>query len=157
MSRPPAAALVVVLLLLIGPPGLGAQQPARHVDEPTVYEIAGKLRCVVCQNLSVADSPSEMAQQMRAIIRERLAAGETPEQVVRYFVERYGDWILLEPRRQGFTLLVWVLPPLGLLAGLGVLAVVLHRWSRRGAARRAEAPAVDGAMRERIRDELERG
>jgi cytochrome c-type biogenesis protein CcmH len=122
-----------------------------------VYEIAAQLRCVVCQNLSVADSPSEMAQQMRAVVRERLAAGDTPDQVVQYFVERYGEWILLAPRRRGFTLLVWILPPLALLAGLGVLAVLLRTWTRRGATRRAEGVTVDAAMRERIRHELERG
>lgn len=157
MSSARASTLVLAAILLLGPSGVRAQQPATHVGEERVYEIATQLRCVVCQNLSVADSPSEMAQQMRAIVRERLAAGETPEQVIQYFVERYGDWILLAPKRQGFTLLVWVLPPIGLLAGLGVLAVVLRRWTRRGATRRAEGVAVDAAMRERIRHELERG
>jgi len=155
MPSPRVFALLVTALFLMSPLAVRAQQPATHVGEEAVYEIAAQLRCVVCQNLSVADSPSEMAQQMRAMIRERLATGDTPEQVVQYFVERYGDWILLAPKRQGFTLLVWVLPPLGLLAGLGVLAVLLRTWTRRGAARRAEAPPVDTATRERIRREME--
>ena len=100
MLAGPARPIVAMLLPLVV---LGlvvlveAQQPARHLDEPEVYEIASQLRCVVCQNLSVADSPSEMASQMRAIIRERLAAGESPAEVQRYFVDRYGEWILLSP------------------------------------------------------------
>ena len=65
-------------------------QPAKPVSEEIVHEVAAQLRCVVCQNLSVADSPSEMASQMRAIIRERLAAGESPADIQRYFVDRYG-------------------------------------------------------------------
>ena len=96
-----------------------AQVPARHVEEQAVYEIASQLRCVVCQNLSVADSPSEMAGQMRAVVRERLAAGDTPDQVRQYFVDRYGEWILLAPRREGFTLLVWVFPIVAVAVGLG--------------------------------------
>ncbi|HSE93251.1 MAG TPA: cytochrome c-type biogenesis protein CcmH [Methylomirabilota bacterium] len=148
---------VLAALSLIGTvtPGL-AQQPARHVDEQEAHEIAARLRCVVCQNLSVADSPSEMASQMRGVIRERLATGQRPEQVVQYFVDKYGEWILLEPRRSGFTLLVWVVPPVAAVVGLAVVAVLLGRWTRRGrAARRAEAP-VDPAMAERIRREMER-
>ncbi len=133
-----------------------AQQPARHVDEKVVYEIAARLRCVVCQNLSVADSPSEMANQMRGVIRERLAQGDEPEKVVQYFVDKYGEWILLEPRRGGFTLLVWVLPPLAAITGIGVVAVLLTRWTRRAAAVRRAVTPVDPAMAERIRREMER-
>ena len=100
------------MAMLIAAVSVSAQQPARPVaaDEALVYEVASDLRCVVCQNLSVADSPSEMAGQMRAIVRERLAAGESPAQVRAYFVARYGDWILLAPPRRGFTLIVWVVP-----------------------------------------------
>src|SRR5262245_41175636 len=88
-----ALALAIALVATAAP----AQQPALHVNEREVYEVSAQLRCVVCQNLSVADSPSEMAGQMRAIVRERLASGETPAQVTQYFVDKYGEWILLSP------------------------------------------------------------
>lgn len=132
----------------------GAQPPARPVSDAMAYEIASELRCVVCQNLSVADSPSEMAAQMRAIVRERLAAGDTPEQVREYFVARYGEWILLAPRRRGFNLLVWGFPIAAVLVGLVVVGALLRRWTRRPA---TAPPPVDTVMSERIRRELERG
>ena len=127
---------------------------AAPVSEDAVREVAGQLLCVVCQSLSVADSPSETAHQMREIIRERLAAGETPEQIKAYFVEKYGLWILLAPPRQGWSLLVWVVPFAALLAGLVLVAVVVARWTGRARTAPAESPPVDDATRERIRREL---
>jgi cytochrome c-type biogenesis protein CcmH len=127
----------------------GAKTP---VSEDAVHDVAAQLRCVVCQSLSVADSPSETAHQMKDIIRERLAAGESPEQVRAYFVEKYGNWILLSPPRQGFNLLVWVVPFAGLGLGLVLVLLVVRRWSRRPAP--AQAPPVDPAMRARIRREM---
>jgi cytochrome c-type biogenesis protein CcmH len=152
----PALVLALVVALLVGPNGLGhAQQPARPVSEADVHDIAAQLRCVVCQSLSVADSPSEMATQMRAVVRERLAAGERPEQVIQYFVDKYGEWILLSPRRRGFTLMVWVIPAVALAFGIVVASVLVARWTRRS--RTAPAPRmVDAAMSERIRREMER-
>jgi cytochrome c-type biogenesis protein CcmH len=129
----------------------GAKTP---VSEDTVHDVAAQLRCVVCQSLSVADSPSETAHEMKDIIRERLAAGESPEQVRAYFVEKYGDWILLSPPRQGFSLLVWVVPFAGLGLGLVLVLLVVRRWSRRPAP--VQTPPMDPAMRARIRREMER-
>ena len=129
-----------------------AQPPARPLSDETAYQIASELRCVVCQNLSVADSPSEMAAQMRAIVRERLAAGDSPEQVRDYFVARYGEWILLAPRQRGFNLLVWGFPIAAVTLGLVAVAVRLRRWTRRPT---VPAGRVDPAMSERIRRELE--
>jgi cytochrome c-type biogenesis protein CcmH len=130
-----------------------APRPAPAVSEEQVHAVAAELRCVVCQNLSVADSPSEMAAQMRGIIRDRLAAGESPAQVREYFVQRYGEWILLAPRQRGFNLLVWGFPIAAVAVGLILVAILLRRWTRRP----ATAPAsVDPAMRARIQAELER-
>jgi cytochrome c-type biogenesis protein CcmH len=140
-----SAAAAIMLVAALG-------WAAAPVDEQTVHDVASQLRCVVCQSLSVADSPSETANQMRAIIRERLAAGDNPEQVRAYFVEKYGDWILLSPPKSGFTLLVWVVPFVGLGIGLVLVAVVVRRWSRTPQA--AAPPQLDPAVRERIRREL---
>ena len=146
-----ASFLLALCMLGVAVAPSGAAAP---VDEDTVQKIAAKLRCVVCQSLSVADSPSETAHQMRGVIREHLAAGETPEQVTAYFVDKYGVWILLEPPRQGFSLLVWVVPYVGLLGGLVLVGLVLRRWSRRPRAASVEMRPVDDATRQRIRREL---
>jgi cytochrome c-type biogenesis protein CcmH len=98
MSR----ALALTLLLIAA----AATLAAAPVSEQTVHDIGAQLRCVVCQSLSVADSPSETANQMRGIIRERLAAGDSPEQVKAYFVRSTASGSC-SPPRQGFNLLVW--------------------------------------------------
>lgn len=143
-----------VIFMLVTVPAL-AQQPATPISEQAVHDIAIQLRCVVCQNLSVADSPSEMAAQMRTAIREHLAAGERPDQVVQYFVDKYGEWILLAPRRQGFNLLVWAMPGIALAVGLLVVGILVTRWTRRRPLSATAAPPT-AAMRERIRREMER-
>lgn len=152
-DRPVVMALLGVLVaaLLSAPPAPAA------VSEEAVNQVARRLRCVVCQNLSVADSPSEMARQMRDLIRERLERGESPDQVVTYFVERYGEWVLLAPRPRGFNLLVWLAPGAALLLGLGVVARLLTRW-RRVPDPETAAPSepLSPADRERVRAELGR-
>ncbi|MBI1847407.1 MAG: cytochrome c-type biogenesis protein CcmH [Candidatus Rokubacteria bacterium] len=155
-SRDLVAVVLLVAALAFFVWSARAQTPAASVDEQDLHEIAARLRCVVCQNLSVADSPSEMATQMRGVIRERLAAGDRPEQVVQYFVDKYGEWILLSPRRQGFTLLVWVVPAVAALGGVVLAGWLIVRWSRRREPRPSPpGPAVDPAMSERIRREME--
>jgi cytochrome c-type biogenesis protein CcmH len=148
VSRGLAVALLLIAALVVSSP-----LAAAPVSEDAVHDVAAQLRCVVCQSLSVADSPSETAHQMKDIIRERLAAGESSEQVKAYFVDKYGLWILLSPPRQGFNLLVWVVPFAALAAGLLLVLVLARRWRRRA----ASAPAVarpDAAMRERILREM---
>jgi len=155
MRRGPVAWLTaggVTLLLLAFPPGAPGAVP-----EEEVHHIAMQLRCPVCQNLSVADSPSEMAKEMRGLIRDRLERGETREEVMAYFVSKYGEWILLSPRPSGFNLIVWILPFAAVLAGaVGIFAVVRH-WNVRARVRAAgmAAPSPDPAYLERIRRELE--
>ena len=161
MSHRSVLGILVVSVVACG--GLGARsetaeaqerpRPAATVNEDVVREVAAQLRCVVCQNLSVADSPSEMANQMRGIIRERLAAGEPPEQVVQYFLDKYGEWILLAPRGRGLNLMVWAAPVVAVLAGLIAVGVLLRRWTRPRPA--PQAIGIDPALRERIRRELE--
>jgi cytochrome c-type biogenesis protein CcmH len=99
---------------------------AQEVDL-RVRVIASKLRCPVCQNESVADSQSELSAQMRTLIRDKLAAGETEDQIVRYFVSRYGEWILLEPPRQGVLWFVWLAPAAALLGGAVLVIAYLRR------------------------------
>lgn len=152
----PVTLCMVAVMVGAGLASASAQQPPRPVNEQQVYDVASQLRCVVCQNLSVADSPSEMANQMRALVRERLATGETPDQVIQYFVGKYGQWILLEPRRSGFALVVWVVPVVAVVLGLAIAVLVLRSWTRRRAAA-ASPPAqdLDPAVSARIRRELE--
>ncbi len=81
-------------------------------------ETAGMLRCPVCQGMSVADSPSEMAVNMKHQVRELIARGYTQEQILRYFERSYGQFVLLKPKFQGVNTLVWILPLLALIVGI---------------------------------------
>ncbi len=142
-------ALVVLLSLLILPADLQAQ-PVDIEEQARV--IAAELRCPVCQNLSVADSPSEVARQMDAIIVQQLKEGKSPEQVRAYFVSKYGEWILLSPTPRGFSLLLWVLPYTALAGGiLFVIFFVRRRVRSRPKGRPSEA---DPDLIQRVRREL---
>lgn len=96
--------------------------------EELTRQVASELRCPVCQQLSVEDSSSELARDMKNLIHDRLEAGETPDQVKAYFVSKYGEWILLEPPMRGFNLVVWLLPVFAFLGGGVVLYFALRRW-----------------------------
>jgi cytochrome c-type biogenesis protein CcmH len=115
--------------------------------EAQVRELAAKLRCPTCRALSVQDSPSGMAQEMRSLIRDQLRAGKTPDEVTAYFVERYGEWILLEPKAEGFNWAVWLLPIFLLLGGLAFVLLTARRWVEQGQAR-AAAIVADGQEEE---------
>lgn len=106
------------------------QAQADSLLEARTSEVASQLRCPVCQGLSIQESPSDLSQQMRAIVRDQLKAGRTPEEVKAYFVSKYGEWILLEPKPRGFNLLVYALPALLVLGGLGVIVVAVRKWTR---------------------------
>ena len=109
-----------------------AQQPALEdsILEARTAQVASQLRCPVCQGLSIQDSPSELSQQMRAVVKDQLRAGKTPEEVKAYFISKYGPWILLEPPPRGFNLLVYALPVLLVVAGLGVIFIAVRKWTR---------------------------
>lgn len=83
----------------------------------------------MCQGESIQDSPSELAKQMRAVVRDRLRAGDTPDQVKAYFVSRYGEWILLEPTMTGLNILLYVLPVVLMVGGLALVAFLVRRWT----------------------------
>lgn len=104
---------------IVGQPQ-GQQVSGPMLDQQT-NEIAGLLRCPVCQGMSVADSPSEMAVNMKHQVRELIARGYTREQILRYFERSYGQFVLLKPKFQGVNTLVWILPILAL--GVGIFAI----------------------------------
>ena len=150
--------VMIVIVVLIGVVGLAPPSVARSQEdlEQEVRQIASLLRCPVCQNLSVADSPSELAQEMRGLIKERLLKGESREEVVAYFVSKYGEWVLLAPPKRGFNLLAWILPFVAVLGGLGGIAILLRRWVRRGRERPLEEIVeIDPRYRERLEQELQ--
>jgi cytochrome c-type biogenesis protein CcmH/NrfF len=97
--------------------------------EALATRIASDLRCPVCQGLSIQASPSPLAQQMKDLIRSQLVEGRSEEEVKAYFVSKYGEWVLMEPKAEGFNLLVYLLPAAGLLAGIGLIAVAVRRWT----------------------------
>jgi len=84
--------------------------------------IASKLRCPVCRGQSVQESSAQLAREMQALIRQKLEAGETPDQIEAFFVASYGDFILLKPRARGLSALVYILPALAFLLGLVTIA-----------------------------------
>jgi cytochrome c-type biogenesis protein CcmH len=119
--------------------------------EDRVREIASELRCVVCQNLSVADSPSDLAKEMRNLVRELVQQGKSREEIQAYFVSRYGEYVLLSPPKRGFNLLVWGLPFLAIAAGGGVVYLVARRWTEQAPANRH---VIDPVYAARVQREL---
>jgi cytochrome c-type biogenesis protein CcmH len=129
-------ALVIGAMSAIAAAGLFAQQTISNDPalEAKVHEVASVLRCPVCQGLSLNDSPSELSQQMRQLVREKLAAGESPEEIKAYFVSKYGEWVLLEPKPKGMNLVVYLAPFILLLGGGGLIVVMVRKWSSQAAA-----------------------
>lgn len=98
--------------------------------EAQVRAVASELRCPVCQGESIQDSPSALAQEMRTIVREQLAAGKSPDDVKRYFTDKYGEWILLRPSAAGWNIIVYVMPVIALIGGAAVVMRATRRWAR---------------------------
>ena len=123
-------------LLIAGP--VAAVLPEEQLADPTLEAraraISQELRCVVCQNQSIDDSDAPLAADLRAIVRERLSAGDTDEEVMAYIVARYGNFVLLKPPLDLQTILLWSAPLLVLIPGGLGLALYLRRRSRAGGA-----------------------
>jgi cytochrome c-type biogenesis protein CcmH len=115
------ASFVIVIGLFIGLSMAHAVQPdeimADPVKEQRARELSRELRCMVCQNQSIDDSEAPLARDLRLLVRERIAAGDSDEQVMDFLVARYGEFVLLKPRLERHTLLLWLLPPLALVGG----------------------------------------
>ena len=118
---------MTILLFLLAVP-LGAPQGTPLTGpalEQRTHEVASLLRCPVCQGMSVADSPSTVALDMKQQVRELLGKGYTQEQILSYFEQSYGQFVLLKPKNQ----LVWILPVLVLIVGLVVVVITAKRLS----------------------------
>ena len=114
------ASLALLAALLGSPPAL-AVQPDEVLSDPKLEQrardLSQELRCMVCQNQSIDDSEAPLARDLRILVRERLTKGDSDKQVIDYLVARYGEFVLLKPRFEGQTLLLWVAPPVLLLCG----------------------------------------
>jgi cytochrome c-type biogenesis protein CcmH len=112
-----------------------------------VRSVASTLRCPVCQNLSVADSPSKLATQMRTTIAQELQAGRSPEDIRSEFATAYGEWVLLAPPKRGLDAAIWLAPLLVLVVGAAAAVVAVRRWTA-GAMRAAPGQVASGAVAE---------
>jgi cytochrome c-type biogenesis protein CcmH len=110
--------------------------------EEEAQAIDSSLMCPVCPAETIDQSQVPLAKQMRAIVREKLAAGESREQILAFFVERYGEGVLAAPRKKGFSLVAWVIPAVGVLLGLGAVVLAVRRMRRRGEAQPPDSMAM---------------
>ena len=121
----------LALLALIAPGAALAVQPDEMLKNPVLEararNLSQELRCMVCQNQSIDDSEASLARDLRLLVRERLMQGDSDKQVLDFLVARYGEFVLLKPRFEPQTLLLWGIPPLSLLGGLVVLLVMARR------------------------------
>jgi cytochrome c-type biogenesis protein CcmH len=162
---------VVVLVLILAGIAVFAQQPTLKVPDAAQFvgqpqgtplsgaqltqrtnEIGGLLRCPVCQGMAVADSPAEMAVNMKGQVHELLQRGYTEEQILTYFERSYGQFVLLRPKFEGTNRLVWLLPAIALLIGAAVLVVTFRRLGRAPAGKHQQPAAPDDEYVARVRD-----
>ena len=145
-------ALMLSLVLAQGyaPPRQG-QDPLDAEREARVQRVGKLLRCAVCQGVSIADSPASMARAQLDKVRELVAEGKTDDEIFDYFVDRYGEWALMEPKKSGVALAVWVAPMLLLVIGL---LVVLGSFKKPAAQAPTDAPVDD--FLEQVRKDLEK-
>jgi cytochrome c-type biogenesis protein CcmH len=114
-------ALMFALAVITASPAAYAVQPDEIMADPArearARDLSRELRCMVCQNQSIDDSEAPLARDLRLLVRERIAAGDTDAQVIDFLVARYGEFVLLKPRLNPHTWLLWLLPPLALAGG----------------------------------------
>jgi len=139
--------------------GVYAQEGYPTDDD--VNQVAKQLYCPVCPNTPLDVCETKACQDWRAQIKDQLSAGWTDEQVIQYFVAQYGERVLAEPRRSGFTSFVWLLPVLAVAIGLVIVVQVLRGWKARRVApviRADSAPPADipPEVLKRLEEELRR-
>ncbi|MCA6116245.1 cytochrome c-type biogenesis protein CcmH [Bradyrhizobium sp. WSM 1738] len=114
------ASLFIAFAMSVAP-AAHAVQPDEIMADPAkearARDLSRELRCMVCQNQSIDDSDAPLARDLRLLVRERIASGDSDKQVIDFLVERYGEFVLLKPRLSLHTLLLWLLPPLALIGG----------------------------------------
>jgi cytochrome c-type biogenesis protein CcmH len=138
------------LLATLGGGPAAAVEPAERLSDPALEArarvLSRELRCLVCQNQSIDDSNADLAHDLRVLLRQRLVAGDTDQQVLDYVAARYGTFVLLDPPFQPATYLLWLTPPLLVLAAGGVLAIRSRR--------RPDRPSPELTEEERARAAL---
>lgn len=152
MSRLPLLAALALLGLTLAPPALAVLPEEMLADpglEARARAISRELRCLVCQNQSIDDSNADLAHDLRVLVRERLKAGDGDAQVVRYVVDRYGQFVLLKPPVEPVTYVLWFGP--GVILASGAVGILLYLRRRRpGAADAAPLSAEEEARLRRL-------
>ena len=127
---------VLALMLLLAPLTALAVQPDEILEDPALEQrardLSKGLRCLVCRNENIDDSNAELARDLRLLVRERLVAGDTDEEVIDFVVERYGEYVLLNPRTGGSNWVLWGAGPVMLILALGIGFTYLRRRSQAG-------------------------
>jgi len=120
-----------LLLIMVGEPSVRAVEPSERLADPALEararSLSQELRCLVCQNQSIDESNADLAHDLRVLLRQRLVAGDTDQQVLDYIVKRYGVFVLLDPPFAPETWLLWLTPPLLVLGGGGWLLLRARR------------------------------
>jgi cytochrome c-type biogenesis protein CcmH len=151
----PILACGFALALMMASPLAHAVQPDEIMSDPAresrARDLSRELRCMVCQNQSIDDSEAPLARDLRLLVRERIAAGDTNAQVIDFLVARYGEFVLLKPRLEPRTMLLWLVPPLALAGGGLALWMQSRRRSRSTAAEEfSKLTAEEEARLERL-------
>jgi cytochrome c-type biogenesis protein CcmH len=137
-----ALALVVLLGALVSSPVM-AQEPVPTPSDDEVNAIAKRMYCPVCENIPLDVCGTEACEQWREMIREKLVAGWTEDEIFDYFVELYGDRVLSEPPRKGINWLIYVLPPVFLVAGVVIVVLGFRMWKKPVESLVVDAPEVE--------------